>query len=355
MFRIKIMNQKIISAVALVAFVLGMFSPLTATAASLSSQSDVMSRLKVSTLSDHTIKFVTPTGLTAGQTITVTFPAGFTMGTFNVNNVDLATGASCSSISSERTLAASASGATWGVAQAGQVITLTSGTDTITAGHCVEIQIGSNATSGGSGSTQITNPVTANTYLISIGGTFADSGSMSVAIITDDQVVVTATVDQALSFSISDNSIGFGTLTAGGTRYATGTSGQGTEPTNAHDIAASTNASGGYNITIVGNTLTSGANTISAISGGPTALSTGTEQFGIRTTVASGSGTVASPFNGSSGNYGFSTTPTTPVNFASATGVSTTTYNVNYAANISGSTEAGTYTATLTYVATATF
>lgn len=351
------MKQKISSLIALLAFVASTFSPFTfATAAALTSQSDVMSRLKVSQLSDHTIKFVTPTGVAAGQTVTVTFPGTFTMGTFAVANVDLATAATCGGSFTDKALAASASGATWGASQSGQTITFTSGTDTISSTNCISIEIGSNATFGATGTTQITNPSSTATPSISFTAGPSDSGSTTVAIITDDQVVVTATVDQSLSFAISDNSIGFGSLSSSTSRYATGdTLGTNTEGS-AHNITAGTNATSGYAITINGATLTSGLNTITAISGGPTALSTGSEQFGIRATASGGTGSVASPYNGSAGNYGFSTTPTVPVSFATASGVSaTTTYSVNYAANISTSTEAGPYTATLTYIATATF
>lgn len=346
--------KKITSVIALLAFISGVFSPLSiAVAAPLTSQSDIMSRLRTSTLSNHTIKFVTPTGVTAGQTITLTFPGAFTMGTFAVNNVDFATGASCSSISSERTLAASPSGTTWGVAQSGQVITITSGTDTVTAGHCIEIEIGSNATSGGAGTTQITNPASASTYAISFAaGSGADTGSATVAIITDDQVVITATVDQALSFAISDNTIGFGTLGSGAARYANGAGTGSASETEAHTLTASTNASSGYIITVNGNTLTSGANTIDAIGGTNTASSAGTEQFGIRATATGGSGTVTAPYAAA----GFAFTAGSPTQIASATGSSaTTTYSMRYLANISGATEAGSYTATHTYVATTTF
>jgi hypothetical protein len=165
------------------------------------------------------------------------------------------------------------------------------------------------------------------------------------------------TISPTLTFSISDNSVGFGALSAVGARYATGdTLGTGSEPTNAHTIIASTNATNGYVITVLGTTLASGGNSVSAISGGPVALSTGSEQFGIRTTASGGSGSVSSPYNGSAGNYGYSATPTTPTNFATASGLTTaTTYNVNYAANISSLTESGNYSTSLTYIMTSTF
>lgn len=326
-------------------------------AAPLSSLSDTLSTVKTSTLASHTIQFITPVGVTAGQTMTITFPAGFTMGTFNINNIDLAvsSGGTCSSFS-DRTVGTSASGTTWGVAQASQVITITSGTDTIAANRCVQVEIGANATTGTSGTNQITNPSSANTYSITIAGTFGDTGSILVPIITDDQVQVSATVDQTISFALSGNSIAFGSLSSSATRYANSTTGSGTEVA-AHTMTASTNATSGYTVTATGATLTSGANTITPISGGPTALSTGTEQFGIRATVSGGSGaSVATTYAGTTGNYGFSTTPTVPTSFASATGATATnTYSVFYAANAAATTEAGTYTTAITYVASANF
>ncbi len=130
-----------------------------------------------------------------------------------------------------------------------------------------------------------------------------------------------------------------------------------TEPTNAHSITAGTNGTSGYSIALSGATLTSGANTIAAIPGGTAAaLTTGSAQFGVRTTASGGTGTVSAPFNGSSGNYGFGTSPLVNATFATAAGASaTTTYNVNYAANISTLTPAGSYATTLTYAITANY
>lgn len=164
-------------------------------------------------------------------------------------------------------------------------------------------------------------------------------------------------IEPIIIFAISDNSIGFGSLSTTTTRYATEDAvGSDSEPTSAHTITARTNAPDGYVITVVGDTLTLGGYTVSPISGGPSALSIGSEQFGIRATASGGIGAVTSPYNGSSGNYGYSTTPTTPTGFSSASGpTTTTTYDVNYATNIAPTTEAGAYSTTLTYIITGTF
>lgn len=354
--------KKIISAVTIFAVVTSfsffIFTPKTVDAAALTNVSDQLSSIKASyTTANHTIQFITPTGVTGGQDITLTFAAGFNMNSVDFQDVDVAisSGSSCSSFSDIGVVNGAAVTTSWGYSISGQVITFDTGSGGVTAGRCVQIEIGSNATTGATGNTYIINP-TAGTHAIAIGGTITDSGSTSVIIISDDQVVITATVAQTLAFTITDNAIGFGTLSSSASTYATGNAAGTTTETSAHDLTAATNAPSGYSVYISGATLASGANTITAIGTSPTALSAGTEQFGIRATASGGSGTVAAPFAGSSGSYGFGTSPLAGVTFASsATASATTTYSNYYAANISGATEAGAYTTTLTYVATANF
>lgn len=158
-----------------------------------------------------------------------------------------------------------------------------------------------------------------------------------------------------LTFSISDNTIGFGNLNSSGARYATGdTLGSGSE-TVAHTFDVNTNAASGYIVTVSGSTLTDGLKTIDAIGGTSAASSPGTEQFGIRVTASGGSGAVTSPYNHAS-NYVYDGV-TVPDEVASAsTGDEvTTTYSVRYLGNISSTTEAGSYQSTLTYIATGNF
>lgn len=335
-------------------------------AAAVTSLRDTLSRLKASTLANHTIEFVTPTGVEAStDTITLTFQT-FTMGTFAVANVDLAVGNSgtCSTATfTDKTLAATAAAATWGAAQSGQVITLTAPTDAasgeITAGRCVQIEIGSNATSGGAGSIQITNPA-AGSYTVTIGGAFGDSGTLAVRVIADEQVSVTATVDPTLTFTVDDNAIGFGSLSTSTGRWATGdalggNASAGSTPTAAHTMTLATNAQSGYAITYNGATLTSGSNTITVAT--ITTDSDGTpggEQFGISAST-DGNATIASGYAraaNSSWNFVASTT-TTLVSETVAT--ATETISVSYLANIANVTEAGSYTTTVTYIATAVF
>jgi hypothetical protein len=159
-----------------------------------------------------------------------------------------------------------------------------------------------------------------------------------------------------LTFSISDNSIGFGTLVSSGPRYATGDTVGSASETVSHTITASTNASSGYVITVQGATLTSGSDTITAIGGTSAASSPGSEQYGLRITASGGNGSVTSPYNHAS-NYAYAADASTADEIASdADGDDvTTTYSIRYLGNVSAATEAGSYTATMTYVITANF
>lgn len=126
-------------------------------------------------------------------------------------------------------------------------------------------------------------------------------------------------------------------------------------------MSAATNANSGYAITVNGVTLTSGANTITALAS-QTASTQGNSQFGINLKAnatpsvgsevsGSGSGTASANY-GTADQFRFVTGDTV----ASASGpTNSNTYTVSYIANISGSTKPGSYATDLTYIATATF
>ncbi len=161
---------------------------------------------------------------------------------------------------------------------------------------------------------------------------------------------------QSLTFSISDNTIGFGTLSISAARFATGDAVGSASEVEAHTLSAAANATS-YVITLKGATLTHGSNgsyTITAIGGTNTASSTGTEQFGLRLAVNSGNGTATSPYAAS--GFAYAGNASTASQVVSGTGDSSTTvYSVRYISNISNTTEAGSYSTVLNYVATATF
>lgn len=166
-----------------------------------------------------------------------------------------------------------------------------------------------------------------------------------------------AGVPQTLVFSISDNTIGFGSITAVQAKYATGdTLGSSTDSTDAHTISIATNASSGYSMTISGTTLTCsscGGATITAIGGTALASSVGTEQFGARLAVNSGSGSAISPYNGP--NWALDT-GAFPDSIATGSGDSVTTvFGARYIANTNAVTDVGSYSAVITYTVTATF
>jgi hypothetical protein len=335
------------------------FGTSMAFAASLTSVSDTMSSVKISVASNHDIYFVTPTGITTGQTILVTFPSGFVINAaLDFSDVDILVNGV------QQTLAASNGASTWGVVRtSATVLTITaqSAGTPAAAGNNIRIRIGTNATNQSTGVRQVANDSTPGTKILTIGGgTFADSGTASVVLVNDDTVSMSATVQQSISFSISTSTIYFGTLSSGSAKYAssTNTSGDATENI-AHTLAVGTNAPSGYSITVLGQTLTSqqnAANTISAIGITPVAPTPGTEQFGIRVTKSGGvNGTIGSPFIHAT-NYGYDATATSSSLFASGTTpTNTETYSLRYLANIAALTEAGTYAANLTYVATANF
>ena len=331
----------------------------TVFAAALTTLSDTQSSLKISTLSDHTIQFVTPTGIGAGQAITITFPSGYATGTFSVNNYDFATStsASCSGFT-DALLAASPSGVTWGVSVATSTVYITSGTATIPANRCVQIRIGSNAISQASGTSVITNPSSPGAYTLTVGG--PDTGSITQNIITDDTVAMTATVSQSLTFSISTTTLYFGTLGSGAVKYASSTNTAGDALENvAHTLSVATNAPGGYNLSVRGQTMTSqqnASNTITAIGASPAVSVPGSEQFGLRATAAGGTGFTVDPTFASTTAYGYDGTATTSALLATGSGATNaTTYSLRYMVNIAAVTEAGTYISNLVYVATANF
>lgn len=216
----------------------------------------------------------------------------------------------------------------------------------------------------------IVNPSTANqTYFVRITtytGTDGATGPVdngTVAMSTAQPVQLTGVTPEILVFcvgttitsdctTVSGNAIDFGDFSPTATR--TGTS----------VMQAQTNASGGYNITVNGTTLSSGANTIAALPA-QTASSFGIGQFGLnlRANNVTGVGSVGSdPTGGGSGtataNYGTSD----QYRFVSGDSVATApaptnanTFTSTYIVNIGGAQAAGVYTATMTYICTASF
>jgi hypothetical protein len=232
----------------------------------------------------------------------------------------------------------------------------------------------------------ITNPTDANkTFYVRITtyastdttGSVTDAGVVAAS--TANQIIITGTMPESLVFCTGATISTTGgvpdctTATAGSIAFDRLFSPTDTATTTSQ-MAASTNAGSGYNITVNGTTLTSGANTIAAMSSAGIGIRN-SSQFGMNlkanTTATStpAVGTEVAPASNTT-NYrgqslaGYNTVDT----FKYATGDSVANsgnavlgptdqqiYTVSYIVNVPGSQPAGTYTTTLTYICTATF
>lgn len=223
-----------------------------------------------------------------------------------------------------------------------------------------------------SGSVSITwngvaNPTANNTTFFGIVTTYSDSAYTTpidggtVALSTASQIQVALAVYETLTFCAGTSITGQNCGTISGNTVNLGTGSTTATQSGTSVLAASTNASSGYTITVNGATLTSGSNTITALSSGGTST-VGTKQFGLNLvsnttpsvgSAASGTGTAtAATGYATSNNFRFVTGET----IASVGGPSNAnTFTVSYIANIDGLTPAGSYTSNLTYIATANF
>ncbi len=209
------------------------------------------------------------------------------------------------------------------------------------------------------------------TYSDSAGTVEVDFGATAED--TTQQITVSGTMPESLVFCVgtsgtdctnmTGSAVSLGTFTPTGTNVGTSL------------MSASTNASSGYAITVNGTTLTSGSNTITAMgtqslnSAGcaPSCTSaTGTSQFGSNVranNVASAGGAFGADVSGpgsGAGSGGYNTSNSfrffTGDTVASAAGPTNSNLFTNsYLVNVSGSQAAGLYTATMTYICTATF
>lgn len=237
-------------AAALIMWALGLHS--FAQAANVTNLSDTLSDTTPGIGSDHTISFKAPSGIAAGEDITITFPAGFDLSSIDEDDIDLEVNG-VDELTDEE-----ADGATWGVDidDVNRVVTLESDTDTIADTATITIKIGTNATGSGTGANQIINPNPADgnqSYEIAISaGT--DTGYTRVVIL--NTVLVTAAVETTFEFTVagvandelvngasttiqsSSTTIPFGVLTAGEIE------------TLAQDLTVITNAIHGFVVTV---------------------------------------------------------------------------------------------------------
>jgi len=357
-----------------IVFLFSVFSS-KALADALIDKSDTMSRLGNSSstdiLSDHVIQFTTPSGVGSTETIVLTFPSDFDGandpdGALDYTDVDFLVDGTPDGTcdGTAQTLVAAAPGASeWSAVFSdtdNRVFTLTSGgaSAIVGAGSEACIQIGEIAT-GGTANSQYINPTASGGFTITLtAGT--DTGDIAVSIIDNDRVTITAEVTETITFAIADYEIGFGNLTAANARFATGSDPYGANgPTSvsAHNMTVYTNGSTGYEITYLGSTLTNqsldtiDAATITGVEDG----TPGTEQFAIGF-ATSDDATIVSAYDQADPTFNYSFVENLSTPFIYETGPSEIeTISAFYLANISGVTPAGTYSTSITYVATANF
>jgi len=338
--------------------------PYQEASATLSDMFDVMSRLAASdgtqVLSNHTIMFETSVGVASTQTIVITFPSDFDgttdgQGTLDYTDVDLWEDTSpddnCDNDGVSETLVSGSPGTSeWSAVFSGTASRIL----TFNSEVCVEI--GENA-AGGSSNSQYENPTTTGNKTIQLAVGPSETGNIVVNILTNEQVVATATVLASLTFSVDDNTVEFGTLSTTAARWANDSGGS-SSAVAAHTMQVGTNSPGGYSVKYNGTTLTSTgtpADTISvATITGDEDGTPGSEQFAIGLTT-NGDATIVTTYAKASNNYKFVASTETEIvyeNNASAT----ETLSVYYIANIAANTEAHTdYTSTVTYTGTGNF
>lgn len=241
-------------AIALVLWVMGTHMFTSAEAANLTYVKDTLSNSDSGSVSNHTIDFLSPTGVSAGQTVTVTFPLGFNISTSSIGLVDY----DFEVIGVDKTLVVGAPGAAqWGISTSSQTVTFTAGAgETIGSLASITVKIGTNATTGGIGTNRVTNPNATTSYEFTITAGTADTGQTRVAI--TDNILVTANVDTTLTFVVYGTTTGAvlngsPTTTFAASTYNTlafGTLANGVSKTLGQDLTIATNARNGYVVTV---------------------------------------------------------------------------------------------------------
>jgi len=332
-----------------------------AQAASHTAVSDTLSRLQSSQSADHTITFTLASAWNATETVVIDFADGDGWDTTGFANTeaedyDIKWGAA------EKTIVAQGSCA----ADSIEITTVNTTTDTFTftlcsgstasgANEVIEIQIGENATTGGSGNDQIENATGTGSKKITITGpTSGDSAQLAVPIMDSDQVTVSATVDPTITSDLTPGAAPYtcslGTLDNGAVN--------GCEITN----TVSTNAASGYNSTIVenGNLCSPSVAVctywIADTVGGT--IAAGEEEYGVSTTDTNATGITADYDGvacGGATENGSAITGIAQVYADETAAIASDATTLCHAASITATTEAGSYSHVTTHITTGNF
>ncbi|MBI5153139.1 MAG: hypothetical protein HZA36_01635, partial [Parcubacteria group bacterium] len=181
--------------------------------------SDTMSESRISQKSNHNIVFQMGTGLSQASTIIVVFPVAFT-GSVGFADIDLNFGSSTAfnlsnfvfTAATGTTIGATSAPGRWGVTSSSNIYTFTLPSSATThfpeSNEYVQILFGTNATTGGTGTNQFTNPSSVGFQRISILTSAGDAGvvitngnEMSGSISSTLQMVVSGVAGGVTVFS----------------------------------------------------------------------------------------------------------------------------------------------------------
>lgn len=166
----------------------------------------------ISTGANHTIIFTLAAGETwaAGETLILTFESGFSLSALaNTDALDYDIRTDTGGVNTEETIVASGSCASSDSIEitsiSGQVITFTACTSYTAPANSTsyEIQIGNNAAAGGTGNSQVTNPATAGSYDIDLAGTIGTTATGTAMVAVLSSLTANVIIDESISFSVS--------------------------------------------------------------------------------------------------------------------------------------------------------
>jgi len=373
----------------LVAVITQPFSVQRALAVRVDSLKDVITDSRPSTAANHTITIDTSSSATwvAAETITVSL---------NSSTFDTSGFASTDAVDYDITVNGVEETIVDSTDSCGddeiEITTVNTTTDTFTftactgytaaaAGVVIVIEIGSNATSGGTGNSQITNATSATTTTLTVAGSYGDD-SQDTILVTTSAVTISATIDEVLTLTVAAVASGSCTTTGGTTITSTATTiPYATISTEAfYDICQSltvaTNAGGGYTVTVYTVAgLDSGANAFAVGSGDGSATLTTPSTWATATnngyavcmddttgngaaTANAGWDTAAEECGGAGQKFelvadlGAADTPSTIM--SSAAGVTDVSL-IGWRLSADATQAAGAYTGTVDYITTGTF
>jgi len=215
--------------------------------------SDTISTSRPGLDANHAFVFTAPTDITDnGETLTVTFPAGFDLTDVDEDDIDidddgtdLETAANCAATDEV------------GVDVTGQVVTFefcNADGVSVASSSVITIEIGDTATHDGAGTDLVANHSTPGSYEIVLGGTWGNQGTTQIAII--EGVVVTGEIATNLVFSIDGVDAGLDangdstTGTSTSTAIPFGTTSPNVEYVLAQDLSVITNTNNGFAVTV---------------------------------------------------------------------------------------------------------